>query len=387
MRISKVVPIAAAGFARLPQLAVLLVLPAVTPGPAGSVLVAAYGICVAVAILLDVGGPLFIVTRDGPVSVSSMTRILRMQAVAGLVSLGLATLVVLTAIPGVAALTPTELTVLAGLAVGQGLDTVLRVVKSPFVVTGQMTRYAVVDLCGGAARLAVVVAAFALDDLRWLLLVAVVHLVVLAIVTGSVRRILAASQSVVRRRDVLGVGLGGASSSFYSQSPLLCSAYFLDTSQLALLTVVLRFAQAVEFVPQTASLQLSRALRSRTSFVRPYLTLIVIGVGVASALALLWAVSTLFDGPTVTASTSLLLVAVVIKSGNYGLVIRLVSLDGSRYRLGLNAVVGLTVTLVAIVGASELGYLGAMIAITLGEAMLAWGILRTVRTGPIAKRG
>jgi hypothetical protein len=341
------------------------------PPEASDFAIATIGVLAAASIVFDGGGTNYLLTRQ-----SQPTRPEYRFAVGVQGSI---------ALPGYAlALTwqalraPTDLWALWWLAVvtfavGQLLDTVLRVARAPRLWRGEDRSYAVPELVSGGARLVLAIACLASGSLLPSLLGPLVGAAVLVAVLVAEHGRSKGHGRPPRLLDVLSFGIGSALSALYSQMPMIVGTAVLTWSDAARLAIAYRFTQPLEMIPATISTQSLPRLVRRPQMLKA-LVAIMLALGAVVAVTLITAQGWLFSTLALPDGGHLVFVVVALalipKFANYSLVSAIIAFGGVRTRIWMNVCLGLLVTGLAVGLATYFGVVGISFTTLIAEVLL-----------------
>ena len=337
-------------------------------------LVTGFGLLAAFAVVSDSGATLYMLGIDR----SALTRRLWERS---LVLQGITVSVGQTAAVGFALAVSkgadtTAVVVLAALALTTVLDSMNRTAKTPLLVLGRDGAYGVYDLALGAAKVMLLAVGLLQGSLFVLLALPLPSLVGLVVIIGSVARRLPGGRPapVGLTREILVIGFTGTLSAGYSQMPVLVGSVMLPLDSAALLAASTRVVQAMEFIPGTFWLQVMPRLRTwRHPWQQVYGAFLVLGMVLALAAYIFRPLLESFVHVELDLVPvfGLLLITLVLKSGNYFLTARLLVLWSPRVRLLVCAVVDVVALGLTVVGSAAAGLRGIAGAAVVIEATFA----------------
>lgn len=369
-------PSSAALVLRLTQLLVLVCLSNLSSGMLQASMLASFGILSAFGVMADSGAVNFILSsRAGDISREEFVRVVGIHAT--IAAAGAAGAFAYCLLLFGYALGDAIWLVLA-LAVSQAVESLLRVVRSPLLVSGLDGRFALADLSLALVKMIIIGCAFIAGSLSILVAMPFAAAVVAFVFwrrgaaiygPGPIRKSLF--------RKVIRFGAAGAGSALYSQSPLVLGGMILSIQATAALAVAYRITQPTEIVAATLSQQATPRLVSGTLRALPLWSgLLCLGLAVS--------VGIFFTRDTIEAVLSLqfrplavlliVIAAVPVKFGNYALTAVAYASGRVMGKLVVTLVVG-AIAVVSTMVAAPIGTPEAVAAVTLGaEVLLAGGL-------------
>lgn len=336
-------PSAAAILLRLTQLLILACIGNLSQGSQELGLVASFGVIAAIAVLAESGAVNFLLSSNrAEITQATFLRVASLQLLVALASSALAIgycVVTFGAVIGDA------VWLIVALSFAQAVDSVLRVVRAPFLLIGADHWFAAADGALAVIKCVVVVVAVLSRSLLPLLTLPIVSVVAAVIFWRAGRGLFSVgpSRPGVWRKS-LGFGVSGASSALYSQAPLLIGATFLPLTAVAALSVAYRIVQPAEIIPATFSQQATPRLRAGRLRVSQ-LWGVFVGVGLLAGVVL-WGLRPVIElllGVTINPTVIFLVVllSLPLKFGNYALTAGLYAKQLVRSKLFVTLFVGL----------------------------------------------
>lgn len=382
-RLALLTPLLSTVLVRLGQLLTLLTFSWVPHSHGASFAVTALGGLSGLLIMSDAGGASYVLSRgaDG-LTRRQLARVVRAQTAltGGCAVVGL--IVVAWFGRDVDGLV---LAALVAVAVGQVLESVLRVVRAPLLLRRDDLRYGSWDAVLGLSKVALVACCWLAQSLAPLLLIPLISGGVLAVAYTQVGRSLSEERGRVPAfLEIWEYGLSGSLSALYSQSPLLVAGFVMPLSDAAQVVLAYRFVQAAEVVPATFSNQaIPRIAQRGWTTGRVWGASIALGLGCAAILAVLEPVLGRLSGAGWNPAAFLVLcAALVLKCGNYGLVAVLLAHRRARSKAVVTVIVGLCSGAAAVLVGQIHGAVGLSWLTAVSEALLAVGLASVARPRP-----